>query len=152
MTKELTEGTEGLVAAEEALEKANRDADLGALEKMLADGFVYTGGMGGSQSKSEWLSGLRARRQSPELKDRELKTAERAVERNHGTVLLLTGLRVGESTDYGIEMHGDIAIANRRYSIEEPDGSTRCLRYVRVYRGTEDRWLLVSHRYIHAID
>jgi len=152
VTKELKQSTEALVAVEASLERANRDADLVSLQEILADDFVYTGGMGGGQSKIEWLSGLAARRGSPESKQRELETAQRAVEKNRGTVLLLTGLRVGESTDYGIEMHGEIAIANQRYAIEDPDGSARCLRYVRVYRKTENRWQLVSHRYIHAID
>ena len=152
MREELKTSIETLVAVEESLERANREGDLAALKEILSDDFAYTGGMGGSQSKAEWLSGLPARRGSPEAKKRELETAQRSAEKNRGTVLLLTGLRVGESTDYGIEMHGDIAIANQRYALEDPDGSARCLRYVRVYRKTGDRWQLVSHRYIHAID
>lgn len=153
MTNEATtREAEAVQAVEEKLEKANREADEATLRSLLSDDFQYTGGMGGSQSKSEWLGGLQSRRQGAESKDREAKTAERAKQQNRGTVLLLTGLRAGESTGYEVEVHGDVAIANQRYSIQDADGSERCLRYVRVYRREGDAWRLISHRYIHAID
>jgi hypothetical protein len=147
-----TDHSEAVQAVEQRLEEANERADLPALEAMLADTFLYTGGMGGSQSKAEWLGELTERRQSADTKSREAKTAEMASRIGRGTVLLLTGLRVGESTDYAVEIHGEIAVANRRYAIVNPDGTERCLRYVRVYRRAAAGWQLLSHRYIHAVD
>lgn len=141
-----------VIEAEEKLERANKDGDRGALEALLSDDFNYTGGNGGSQSKDEWLAGLADRRSGETVAKREADTNERAKQHNRGTVLLLTGLRVGESTGYEVEIHGDIGIANRCYSIQDPDGSDRCLRYVRVYRLEPGGPVLLSHRYIHAVD
>jgi hypothetical protein len=122
------------------------------MEALLAESFLYTGGMGGSQGKQEWLAGLAERRLGAATKAREQKTAELAAQNGRGTVLLLTGLRAGESNEYGIEVHGNTAVVNRRYAIRNDDGSERCLRYVRVYQLNGGRWQLVSHRYIHALD
>jgi hypothetical protein len=143
---------QSLNTAEEMLESANEKADLAALEALLSEDFCYTGGMGGSQTKSAWLGGLLERGLSSETKDREAKTRARAAENNRATVLLLTGLRAGESIGYEVELHGDVGIANRVYSIQDADGSERCLRYVRVYRLESGSWRLLSHRYIHAVD
>jgi hypothetical protein len=77
---------------------------------------------------------------------------ERAKAAAKGTVLLFTGLRVGDADDAEVELHGDIAIVNRSNQIEDPDGSQRCLRSVRVYQRQDAAWRLLSHRYIHAVD
>ena len=143
---------EAVRAVEERLEEANRTADLKTLDAILADDFAYTGGGGGTQSREEWLPGLTSRRQSAEAKSQHAKTLQRAADHGRGTILLLTGLRVGEETEYQIEAHGDIAVANRRYTIQDADGTERCLRYVRVYKLQGSAWHLLSHRYIHAVD
>jgi hypothetical protein len=137
---------------EEKLEQANREGDLETLRAITTDDFRFTFGTGDSLDREGWIARLPARRLSPEAKSQDAKTEERARENKRGTVMLLTGLRAGESNDYVIEVHGDAAIANRRYSILDPDGSERCLRYVRVYRANGGAWQLVSHRYIHSVD
>ena len=143
---------EAVSEAERRLEEANKSADEGALDALLSADFRYTGGNSTSMSRREWILTLSSRRLTQQAKTDEAKTYERAKEHDRSTVLLLTGLRVGQSTEYGVEVHGDVAIANRRYTILEADGSERCLRYVRIYRHEGEDWRLASHRYVHAVD
>ena len=138
--------------AEEQLEEANRLVDLEALERLIADDFVYTGGQGGHQSREEWIASQPLKRQTPQGEAQAAKTMERAEQAGRGTVLLLTGLRVGEAEEPEIELHAPFALVNRLYSILDADGSERCLRYVRAYRLEQGAWRLISHRYIHAVD
>jgi hypothetical protein len=137
--------------AEGRLEAANTALDIDGLRSLLADGFHYVGGMGAGIDAETWLANV-AKRGALEAKEREEQTRQRARAAGRGTVLLLTGLRVGAADQHEVELHGDIAIANKRYAIQDPDGSERCLRYVRVYRKADGAWLLLSHRYIHAVD
>jgi hypothetical protein len=143
---------EALEAVEERLEEANRAVDMPALEQIILDDFTYTGGQGGHISRSEWITNQALKRTTPEGEAQAAKTRERAAAAGRGTVLLMTGLRVGEAEDREFEIHDDVAIVNRVYSIQDGDGSERCLRYVRVYRLVSGEWRLLSHRYIHAVD
>jgi hypothetical protein len=138
-------------AAEDRIETANAALDLDGLRACLAEGFHYVGGMGAGIDAGTWLANV-AKRSAPEAKEREEATRQRATAAGRETVLLLTGLRVGEADQHEVELHGDVAIANKRYKIQDTDGSERCLRYVRVFRKTGGPWLLLSHRYIHAVD
>lgn len=137
--------------AEERLEAANAALDIDGLRRLLAPGFHYVGGMGAGIDAEQWLANV-AKRGTPEAKEREEQTRQRAASAGRETVLLLTGLRVGASDQHEVELHGDIAIANKRYAIQDADGGERCLRFVRVYRKMDGDWRLLSHRYIHAVD
>jgi hypothetical protein len=143
---------EALVAAEERLEEANRAVDVAALEQIILDEFTYTGGQGGHISRGEWITNQALRRATPQGEAQAAKTLERAASASRGTVLLMTGLRVGEAAEREIEVYDDVAIVHRLYSIQDADGGERCLRYVRVYRLVNGDWRLLSHRYIHAVD
>ena len=143
---------DALEAVEERLEEANRAVDVAALEQIILDDFTYTGGQGGQISRSEWITNQALKRSTPEGEAQAAKTRGRAAAAVRGTVLLMTGLRVGEAEEREVEIHDDVAIVNRVYSIQDADGSERCLRYVRVYRLVNGDWRLLSHRYIHAVD
>ena len=137
---------------ETRLDEANRLVDVPALESIIADDFLYTSGVGAGLSRQQWMETYPFKRATPEQEKRAEETRQRAALLGRGTVLLVTGLRVGEENQYEIEVHGPVAVANRRYSIQDPDGSERCLRYVRVYRQEGDTWRLVSHRHVHSVD
>lgn len=143
---------EALEAVEERLEEANRVVDVAALEQIILDDFTYTGGQGGHISRSEWITNQALKRATPLGEAQAERTRERAAEAGRGTVLLMTGLRVGKAEAREVEIHDDVAVVNRLYSILDADGSERCLRYVRIYRLVNGDWRLASHRYIHAID
>ena len=143
---------EALEAVEERLEEANQAVDVAALEQIILDDFTYTGGQGGHISRTEWITNQALKRGTPQGEAQAAKTRERATEAGRSMVLLMTGLRVGQAEDREIEIHDDVAIVNRMYSIQDADGSERCLRYVRVYRLVNGDWRLASHRYIHAVD
>src|SRR3954447_5108263 len=105
---------------EARFEEANRLGDVPALESIMADDFLYTSGVGAGLSRSEWLATYPLKRSTPEQEKRSEQTRQRAAAESRGTVLLVTGLRVGEENQYEIEVHGPIAIANKRFSIQDP--------------------------------
>jgi ketosteroid isomerase-like protein len=148
----MADAQDEVLEAEARVEAANEAGDIGALTSIMANDFSFVGGNGTTQDRDGWISNVLGRRQTPAGKEQAAATVERAASLSRGTVLLLTGLRVGESDEHEVEVHGDVALANRRYFIHDPDGSERCLRYVRLYRRTDAGWRLVSHRYIHAVD
>src|SRR5215213_11115809 len=119
---------EALAVVEERLEEANRAVDVPALEQIILDDFTYTGGQGGHISRSEWITNQALKRATPQGEAQAAKIRERAAASGKGTVLLMTGLRVGAAEDRQLEIHGDVAIVNRVYSIQDADGSERCLR------------------------
>jgi hypothetical protein len=137
---------------EDRLDEANLTVDVPTLESIMSDDFLYTSGVGAGLSRDQWLETYPLKRSTPEQEKRAEATRKRAAAQGRGTVLLVTGLRVGEENQYEIEIHGPVAIANKRYSIQDPDGSERCLRYVRVYRQEAEGWRLVSHRHVHSVD
>ena len=137
-------------ALEHELETAYYAGDLDALRRITSEDFVFTYGTSDSFPREAWFG--RMRKNTPETEARDAEVRERAREQSRDTIPLLTGLRAGEETEYVIEQHGDVVITNRRYNIQDPDRSERCLRYVRVYRQLEGQWRCISHRYIHAVD
>ena len=66
--------------------KAMIDADAATLEKLLADGLVYTHSYGGTDTKSTYLDGIRAKKW-------QYRKIERPVEniQIHGDCALVTG-------------------------------------------------------------
>ena len=102
-------------------------ASRGEFEKLaarLADDFRYNHSTGHSQSKSEWLEGLKG----------------------------LVGRRVRAAGSIRIELHGDLAVAMGDLDVIWTDGRHNYDRYVRVYRLTDGQWLAVSQRTVPAPD
>jgi ketosteroid isomerase-like protein len=95
-----------------------------ALGSLLAADFRYNHSTGHSQSKSEWLEGLRP----------------------------LVGRRDRIAASIEIELHGDLAVAMGDLDIVWTDGRHNYDRYVRVYRITDGQWLVVSQRTVLAHD
>jgi hypothetical protein len=95
-----------------------------ALGALLAADFRYNHSTGHSQSKSEWLEGLRP----------------------------LVGRRNRIPSSIEIEVHGELAVAMGDLDIVWMDGRHNYDRYVRVYRITDGRWLAVSQRTVPAHD
>jgi len=95
-----------------------------ALSALLAADFRYNHSTGHSQSKSEWLDGLRP----------------------------LVGRRNRIPSSIAIELHGDVAVAMGDLDILWTDGRHAYDRYTRVYRVTDGTWLAVSQRTVPAHD
>jgi hypothetical protein len=98
--------------------------ELDALGALLAPDFRYTHSTGHSQSKSEWLEGLRP----------------------------LVGRRERIASSIEIELHDSLALAMGNLDIVWTDGRHNYDRYVRVYRVTDGTWLAVSQRTVPAHD
>jgi ketosteroid isomerase-like protein len=95
-----------------------------ALGALLAADFRYNHSTGLSQSRSEWLDGLKP----------------------------LAGRRDRIASSIDIELHGDVAVAMGDLDIVWQDGRHNYDRYVRVYRRTDGQWLAVSQRTVPARD
>ena len=95
-----------------------------ALAALLAGDFRYNHSTGHSQSKDEWLAGLKP----------------------------LVGRRNRVASAIQIELHGDLAVAMGDLDIVWMDGRHNYDRYVRVYRDTGGEWLAVSQRTVPAHD
>jgi ketosteroid isomerase-like protein len=95
-----------------------------ALAALLAEDFRYNHSTGHSQSKGEWLDGLRP----------------------------LVGRRDRVPSAIQIEVHGDLAVAMGDLDIVWSDGRHNYERYVRVYRVTQGEWHAVSQRTVPARD
>jgi hypothetical protein len=95
-----------------------------ALGALLAADFRYNHSTGHSQSKSEWLEGLKP----------------------------LVGRRDRITSAIEVEFHGDLAVAMGDLDIVWTDGRHNYDRYVRIYRRTDGKWLAVSQRTIPAHD
>jgi len=110
---------------DQAIDTAMSERDGAALDRLLAEDFMYTHSNGRSQSKPEFIQSLLGRDDPP---DRVL-------------------------TDVQVEMHGDIAVTRGnldiRYHDDRPD---LFMRYVRVYRQFGTDWRAISHRTVYATD
>ena len=95
-----------------------------ALGSLLAADFRYNHSTGHSQSKSEWLEGLKP----------------------------LVGRRDRVASSIEIELHGDLAVAMGDLDIVWMDGRHNYDRYIRVYRVADGEWLAVSQRTVPAHD
>lgn len=137
-------------ALEDEIETAYYNRDFDTLRQLTSHDFVFTYGTSDSFTRDVWLT--RIRKRTPETDEKDDEVRSRAQRQGRDEIMLLTGLRVGEETEYVIEQHGDIVISNRRYNIQDPDMTERCLRYVRVYRREVTGWRCLSHRYVHSVD
>jgi ketosteroid isomerase-like protein len=108
-----------------AIDTATADQDAEALDELLADEYIYTHSNGRSQTKAEFIDGIKARVNPPRR---------------------VLG-------DVQVELHGDVAITRGNLDIIYNDDRTNLfMRYVRVYRLIGDRWRPISHRTVYATD
>jgi ketosteroid isomerase-like protein len=108
-----------------AIDNAMSGQDAAALNSLLADDFVYTHSNGMSQPKPEFITAILARTNPPRR------------------VL----------SDVHAEPHGDIAVTRGNLDILYNDGRPNLyMRYVRIYRQIDGRWLAISHRTVYATD
>lgn len=94
------------------------------LASLLADDFRYNHSTGLSQSRTEWLDGLKP----------------------------LVGRRDRIASSISIEVHGDLAVAMGDLDIQWGDGRHNYDRYVRVYRRDDGAWRVISQRTVPAHD
>jgi ketosteroid isomerase-like protein len=120
-----TDAATELRQIEQRIEDAVVKADLKYLRSVYASDFRFTHGDGQVQSKKEWLE-LVAKR---ECVSRSISVAE-------------------------VELHGNIAITTGRLDVVWRGSEMEdryALRYVRVYRLANGKWLLVSHRTVEML-
>jgi ketosteroid isomerase-like protein len=124
----MTDDNAALVAQvrelDSSIDELASKGELDALGSLLADDFRYNHSTGHSQSKSEWLEGLKP----------------------------LVGRRDRIASSIDIELHGDLAVAMGDLDIVWMDGRHNYDRYVRVYRVADGKWLAVSQRTVPARD
>jgi Domain of unknown function (DUF4440) len=108
-----------------AIDTAMADQDGAALERLLADEFIYTHSNGRSQSKPEFVSAILARSNPPRR------------------IL----------NDVQVEPHDDVLVTRGNLDIIYADDRPNLyMRYVRVYRLFQGHWLAISHRTVYATD
>ena len=107
-----------------SIDRLASEGELDALGALLDADFRYNHSTGHSQSKSEWLEGLRP----------------------------LVGRRDRIASSIQVEVHGDLAVAMGDLDIVWTDGRHNYDRYVRVYRRTNGEWHVVSQRTVPALD
>ena len=107
-----------------SIDRLASKGEFDALGALLAADFRYNHSTGHSQSKSEWLEGLRP----------------------------LVGRRDRIASSIQIEVHADLAVAMGDLDIVWTDGRHNYDRYVRVYRLTNGEWHVVSQRTVPALD
>src|SRR3569833_3907175 len=94
------------------------------LAGLLAADFHYNHSTGKTETKTEWIEGLSA----------------------------LVGKRDRVPTSIRVELHDDLAVAMGDVDIVWTDGRRAYDRYVRVYRPSNGRWVVVSQRTVPAHD
>jgi hypothetical protein len=108
-----------------AIDNAMSGQDGAALNRLLADEFVYTHSNGQSQAKAEFIAVILARTNPPRR------------------VL----------SDVHAEPHGDITVNRGNLDIlYHDDRPNLYMRYVRVYRRLDGEWKAISHRTVYAHD
>jgi ketosteroid isomerase-like protein len=108
-----------------AIDTAVSAQDATALNRLLADEYIYTHSNGRSQTRAEYIAGISERTNPPRR--------------------LLS--------DVQVELHGDVAITRGNLDIVYHDTRPNLyMRYVRVYRQFGDRWRPISHRTVYATD
>ena len=116
---------DALRALDQRIDTAVSRRDAATLESVLADDFIYTHSNGKSQSKAEYIEAIAKRDNPPARID----------------------------SGIGVEFHDDIAITRGDLDIEYRDDRPNLyMRYVRVYRLSDDRWRPISHRTVYATD
>jgi ketosteroid isomerase-like protein len=124
----MTDSDRALAAQLQELDASIDDlASRGQFEQLagrLADDFRYNHSTGLSQSKNEWLEGLKG----------------------------LVGRRTRVAGSINVELHGDLAVAMGDLDVIWTDGRHNYDRYVRVYRLQDGQWRVVSQRTLPAPD
>jgi hypothetical protein len=115
---------EALRELDSRIDELASKGEFDTLGALLAADFRYNHSTGLSQSRSEWLDGLRP----------------------------LVGRRDRIPSSIAIELHGDLAVAMGDLDIVWMDGRHNYDRYTRVYRVTDGQWLAVSQRTVPAPD
>lgn len=124
MTRDASVDQAVLLQIDAKIDALASDGDFNALSTLLADDFRYIHSTGLTQSKVEWIEGLKP-----------------LVGRRHRVV---SGLRV--------DLHDDIAIVSGDLDVVWTDGRLALDRYVRVYRLIEGGWRAVFQRTVPAPD
>jgi len=102
-----------------AIDTAISERDAAALERLLADDFIYTHANAGTEPKREFIATILARVDPPQRILRDIQ----------------------------VEPHADVAITRATIEFIYNDGRPNLyLEYVRVHRFSNDRWLAISHR------
>jgi ketosteroid isomerase-like protein len=107
-----------------SIDELATSGDFDSLAGHLADDFRYNHSTGLSQSKHEWLEGLKP----------------------------LVGRRDRIAGSIQVELHGDLAVVFGDLDVVWKDGRHAFDRYVRIYRQTSGDWLVVSQRTVPAHD
>jgi ketosteroid isomerase-like protein len=108
-----------------AIDNAMSGQDRAALDSLLADDFIYTHANGHAEAKPEFIATILARTNPP----------RRVLDDVHA------------------EQHGDIIVSHGNLDIiYHDDRPNLYMRYVRVYREADGRWLAISHRTVYARD
>lgn len=120
-----TGATDALMALDRDIERAATAGDREALERMLADDFVYTHSTGKVETKAEWIDGL----------------------------LRLVGQRDRVPEPERAEIHDDVGVVTGELDIVwHTDRPQAYNRYARVYREQGGTWRLISQRTFKAED
>jgi ketosteroid isomerase-like protein len=107
-----------------SIDELASNGDFDALAPLLAEDFRYNHSTGLSQSRNEWLDGLKP----------------------------LVGRRERIVSAVEVELHGDIAVVMGDLDIIWTDGRHNYDRYVRVYRLADGQWRAISQRTLPAHD
>jgi ketosteroid isomerase-like protein len=113
-----------LRAVDPSIDELASKGDFEALASLLAPDFRYNHSTGLSQSKNEWLEGLKP----------------------------LVGRRNRIASAMEVELHGEIAVVMGDLDIIWTDGRHNYDRYVRVYRLADGEWRAISQRTLTAHD
>ena len=111
---------------DQEIDNAISDKNGAALERILAEDFIYTHSNGKSQDKAAFIAGVVNRDNPPPRRP---------------------------LNDQQVELHGDIAVTRGNLDIVYNDDRTNLfMRYVRVYRQKDGGWEPFSHRTVYATD
>jgi ketosteroid isomerase-like protein len=113
-----------LLQLDERIDANLSDGEFDALGNLLADDFKYIHSTGLTQSKGEWIEGLRR----------------------------LVGQRRRVVTSLIADLHGDVAIVTGDLDVVWNDGRLALDRYVRVYRRADGNWRAFFQRTFPASD
>jgi hypothetical protein len=109
---------------DERVDTLASDGDFDALAELLAEDFRYIHSTGLSQSKSEWIEGLRK----------------------------LVGQRRRVVSGLIADVHGDVAVVTGDLDVVWNDGRLALDRYVRIYRNESGSWRAFFQRTFPAHD
>ena len=115
-TKKLIDSTNRII------DRAVVQKQIGILQKLYADDFVFTHGTGLVDSKNSWLKNVK-------------DTAVRFIYREHDSTL--------------VELHKDVAIVTGTLTVKRQMPTivnAYALRYVRVFVNRRNQWQMISHR------